>query len=133
MAFTDAGKPVMKVLIYLCLSLSALSAQAELRQFGQSPGNTSYYDTHTVIRTGNKVQVWTITEFRQREAAGFLSTRTHKELDCKSQEERSIQFMAYADSKGQGKVVGEVNESNAWQSIPPGTRNSRLLHMVCGD
>ena len=123
----------MKILLFLCLYLTALSAQAELRQFGQSPGNTSFFDTSTVHRSGNKVQVWTLTEFRERQAAGFLSTRTHKELDCKSQEERSIQFMAYADSKGKGKVVGEVNESNAWQSIPPGTRNSRLLHMVCGD
>jgi len=79
------------------------------------------------------VQVWTVTEFRQRQAAGFLSTRSHKELDCKSLQERTMQFMAFTESTGQGKTVGEVNEANTWESIQPGTRNSRLLHMVCGD
>jgi hypothetical protein len=125
--------PVMKAFICLWLSLIGCFAQAELRQFGQSPGNTSYYDTNTVHRTGNKVQVWTVTEFRQREAAGFLSTRSHKELDCKSLQERTMQFMAFTESKGKGKTVGEVNEANTWESVQPGTRNSRLLHMVCGD
>jgi hypothetical protein len=125
--------PVMKAFICLWLSLIASFAQAELRQFGQSTGNTSYYDTNTVNRTGNKVQVWTVTEFRQRQAAGFLSTRSHKELDCKSLQERTMQFMAFTESKGQGKTVGEVKEANTWESIQPGTRNSRLLHMVCSD
>jgi len=125
--------PVMKAFICLWLLLSACFAQAELRQFGQSPGNTSFYDTNTVNRTGNKVQVWTVTEFRQRQAAGFLSTRSHKELDCKNLQERTMQFMAFTESTGQGKTVGEVNEANTWESIQPGTRNSRLLHMVCGD
>ena len=125
--------PVMKAFICLWLSLIGCFAQAELRQFGQSPGNTSYYDTNTVHRTGNKVQVWTVTEFRQREAAGFLSTRSHKELDCKSLQERTMQFMAFTESKGKGKTVGEVNEANTWESVQPGTRNSRLLHMVCSD
>jgi len=123
----------MKAFICLWLSLSPCFAQAELRQFGQSPGNTSYYDTNTVNRTGNKVQVWTVTEFRQRQAAGFLSTRSHKELDCKNLQERTMQFMAFTESQGKGKSVGEVNEANTWESIQPGTRNSRLLHMVCGD
>jgi hypothetical protein len=125
--------PVMKAFICLWLSLIGCFAQAELRQFGQSPGNTSYYDTNTVHRTGNKVQVWTVTEFRQREAAGFLSTRSHKELDCKSLQERTMQFMAFTESKGKGKTVGAVNEANTWESVQPGTRNSRLMHMVCSD
>ena len=123
----------MKIIIGLLFMMSACAAQAELSQFGQSSGNTSYFDASSVKRSGTKVRVWTVTEFRQREKAGFLSTRSHKELDCKNLQERTLQFMAYAESKGQGKVVGEVSEANAWEDIVPGTRNSRLLHMVCGE
>lgn len=121
----------MKYLISLLLLSSAASAHADLKQFGQSRENTSYYEAATVKRSGTKVSVWTLTEFRQREKAGFLSTRSHKEIDCKNQQERTIQYMAYAENKGQGQVVGEINESNSWQDIAPGTRNSRLLLMVC--
>ena len=121
----------MKYLISLLLLTSAAGAHADLKQFGQSRENTSYYEAATVKRSGSKVSVWTLTEFRQREKAGFLSTRSHKEIDCKNQQERTIQYMAYAENKGQGQVVGEINEPNSWQDIAPGTRNSRLLLMVC--
>jgi len=123
----------MKYLISLVLLSCATVAHADLKQFGQSRENTSYYDASTVKRSGTKVSVWTLTEFRQREKAGFLSTRSHKEIDCKNQQERTIQYMAYAENKGQGQVVGEINEPNSWQDIASGTRNSRLLLMVCGN
>ena len=122
----------MKFITFLVLLFSAMAANAQLKQFGQSRENTSYYEASTVKRSGNKVSVWTLTEYRQREKAGFLSTRSHKEIDCKNDQERTLQFMAYAENKGQGQVVGDVSEPNAWQDIVPGTRNSRLLLMVCG-
>jgi len=123
----------MKYLLSLCLLICAVAAHAELKQFGQSRENTSYYDASTVKHSGGKVSVWTLTEYRQREKAGFLSTRSHKELDCKNQQERTLQFMAYAENKGQGAIVGDISEPNAWQDVVPGTRNSRLLAMVCGN
>jgi hypothetical protein len=122
----------MKNFISLVLLISSAAAHADLKQFGQSRENTSYYEAASAKRTGTKVSVWTLTEYRQPEKAGFLSTRSHKEIDCKSQQERTVQYIAYAENKGQGQVVGEINEANAWQDIAPGTRNSRLLQMVCG-
>jgi len=110
-----------------------VSAHADLKQYGLSRDNTSYFESSSVKRTGNKVSVWTLTEYRQPEKAGFLSTRSHKEIDCKNQQERTVQYIAYAENKGRGQVVGEINEPNAWQDIVSGTRNSRLLQMVCGD
>jgi len=121
----------MKHLISLLWMIGATGAHADLKLFGQSRENTSYYEAASVQRSGSVVRVWTLTDYRQREKAGFLSTRSHKELDCKNQQERSIQYMAYAENKGQGLVVGEIDEPNAWQDITPGTRYSRLLLMVC--
>jgi len=108
------------------------SAHAGLQQFGQSRDNTSYFESGTVKRSGGMVSVWTLTEYRERQKAGFLSTRSHKEIDCKNHQERTVQYLAYAKNKGLGQVVGEINEANSWQDIAPGTRNSRLLLMVCG-
>jgi hypothetical protein len=122
----------MKYLVSLLLLISGTAVHADLKQFGQSRENTSYYEATSVKRSGLVVSVWTLTEYRQREKAGFLSTRSHKELDCKKQQERTIQYIAYANNKGQGAAVGEINEPNAWQDVAPGTRNSRLLMMVCG-
>lgn len=123
----------MKYIVCILLLISTAAAQAGLQPYGQSRENTSYFEAESVKRSGNKVSVWTLTEYRQREKAGFLSTRSHKELDCKNQQERTVQYIAYAENKGQGAVVGEINEPNAWQDIAPGTRNSRLLQMVCAE
>lgn len=122
----------MKYLISFLLLISSAAAQAGLQQFGQSRENTSYFEASSVKHTGNQVRVWTLTEYRQVQTAGFLSTRSHKEMDCKKQQERTLQFLAYAENKGQGQVVAEINEPNAWEPIVSGTRNSRLLLMVCG-
>ena len=123
----------MKYFVCLLLLISATAAHAGLKMFGQSRENTSYYEAASVRRSANQVSLWTLTDYRQREKAGFLSTRSHKELDCKEQQERTLQYIAYAENKGQGQVVGEINEPNAWQDIVPGTRNSRLLQMVCAE
>jgi len=123
----------MKYFLSILLMITAASAQAELKQYGQSRENTSYFEAPSVKRSGSKVSVWTLTEYRQREKAGFLSTRSHKEIDCKNQQERTVQYVAYAENKGQGQVVGEINEPNSWQDIISGTRNSRLMMMVCGE
>jgi hypothetical protein len=123
----------MKFLTCLFFMMLTANAQAGLQQFGQSRENTSYYEAATVKHSGSKVSVWTLTEYRERQKAGFLSTRSHKEMDCKNQQERTVQYMAYAENKGQGQVVGEINEPNSWQDIAPGTRNSRLLLMICGN
>ncbi len=123
----------MKYFLSVLLLIVTASAQAGLKQYGQSRENTSYFDSASIKRSGTKVSVWTMTEYRQAEKAGFLSTRSHKEIDCKNQQERTVQYIAYAENKGQGQVVGEINEPNSWQDIVSGTRNSRLLLMVCGE
>jgi hypothetical protein len=122
----------MKYAVSLLLLTSAMTAHADFKLFGQSRENTSYYDADSIKRSGPMVSVWTLTEYRQAEKAGFLSTRSHKELDCKKQQDRTLQYIAYAENKGQGQVVGGINEPSDWQDIAPGTRNSRLLQMVCG-
>ena len=122
----------MKYAVSLLVLTSAMTAHADFKQFGQSRENTSYFDAASITRSGPKVRVWTLTEYRQAEKAGFLSTRSHKELGCKKQQDRTLQYIAYAENKGQGQVVGGINEPSDWQDIAPGTRNSRLLQMVCG-
>ncbi len=122
----------MKFLFSVLLLICSAAVQAGLQQFGQSRENTSYFEASSVKHSGTQVRVWTLTEYRQIQKAGFLSTRSHKEIDCKNQQERTLQFLAYAENKGQGQVVAEINEPNAWQPIVSGTRHSRLLMMVCG-
>jgi len=122
----------MKYLISVLLLISTAAVQAGLEQFGQSRENTSYFEASSVQHMGTQVRVWTLTEYRQIQKAGFLSTRSHKEMDCKNQQERTLQFLAYAENKGHGQVVAEINEPNAWQPIVSGTRNSRLWWRVCG-
>ena len=110
----------------LCLLLVSTSALAEdLFLLRKDADETSYYEPHTVRRTGQLVMAWVVTFKQDRKDSEYLT-----EFDCKRATYRQLALRVFASNS-------EVSSSDAvyvkWFAVPSSSQILGLLFKrVCG-
>ncbi len=102
------------------------------------PGlQTVYVDPDTIQREGNLVTIWQLTDFKwmQRSARGparFLSTKTHKQLDCRKKLVRLLAYTEFSLQMGTGIRVDGYVDRDRWLPVEPESINDALWQLACG-
>ena len=106
----------MKITITcLCLSVCAVSAQAEWLLYGDNGKAAFYYDPASVNTQQGRVTVLEMLDY-SFPLNRVLSAKTHKEFDCEKQKFRNS---------------GSDTPDEDWREAVQGTRNLELLQLLC--
>ena len=98
---------------------------------------TVFIDPDTIQREGNLVTVWQLTDFKwmqgsARGPARFLSTMTHKQIDCREKLVRLLAYKEFSLQMGTGIRVDGYVDKEHWLPIEPESINYALWQLACG-
>ena len=95
----------------------------------------SYADPATILKAGDKVKMWALTDFKTAIKNGgnpYLSKKTQHEYDCKESRWRLLEFSYYAENMGKGKLVYSENGPGDWEALMPGSGTRVRWKIACG-
>jgi hypothetical protein len=78
---------------------------------------TLYFDPETIHRNGIRVTLWQLTDLKWNNTTRFLSTKTHKEVDCEDPRVRVLQVMEFSPQMGTGWSKPDYIETGSWQPV----------------
>ena len=122
------------LITFLVLSSSPAYAEWILIDNGK-PGMTIYVNPDTIHRTGDRVKMWELFDFKKPEKmAGepHLSFKMHSEYDCTKEGKREGKVTFFSGNMGRGKVVYRNSAEHEWEPVPPGSVNHDLWEFACG-
>jgi hypothetical protein len=127
----------VKSLICVCLILCALISEATSAAWTKantSSAGTTYIDRDTILRAGDKVKVWELTDYDEVPVKQFpyLSTKRHSEYDCKEKKYRLISISSHSGHMGTGEVmITATNYSPKWEPLLPGSTGQLVMKLSC--
>ena len=127
----------MKLLIAALLAVFSTSVMAKWTEVGGSDTSTAYADFSTIRKSGDKVKMWNLMDFKVTQTGGngerYLSDAGQYEYDCKEETSRSLIFIWYSKNMGAGDVVWQSGNTHAeFQPIPPGSTGGTFFKLACG-
>jgi hypothetical protein len=121
----------MKKLFLFSLVMLAGSAWAEWVKYAEKDENTFYFDPATVRKDGNMRRVWELTNYKQRDKYGSISSRLRGEYDCKQERYRVLTISEHSEPMAGGSVTRQQYDGGPWADIPPGTISEVIFKVVC--
>lgn len=125
--------------VLLCgvgLSISAQS-QVTYRFIAEEPPRVKHFlDIDRIDGERTKAEdrrlIWRLTNLIERSPIGAMSTRTREEINCKSNEIRSILVVYYAGTGGAGQIIASLRAENLeWRPIAPGKLDASMAEWAC--
>ena len=126
----------MKLLIAALLAVFSTSVLAEWTEVDGNGDFTAYADRSTIRKSGNRVKMWDLTDFKvvkTVQGKSRLSGASQQEYDCKEETIKVLTFIWYSKNMGVGEVVyssGTMHE----EPIPmsPSSIGEALFKVACG-
>jgi len=115
----------------VCLSVFAISAQAEWQLYGDNGKAAFYYDPASVNTQQGRVTVLEMLDY-SFPLNRVLSAKTHKEFDCENQRFRNLSGEFFAGQLLSGeRISGSDTPDEHWRQAVQGTLNLELLTLLC--
>ncbi|MFM1826756.1 MAG: hypothetical protein RLY67_137 [Pseudomonadota bacterium] len=115
----------------------SLQAQVTYRFIAEEPPRVKHFlDIDRIdgerTKSEDRRLIWRLTNLIERSPIGAMSTRTREEINCKSNEIRSILVVSYAGTGGAGQIIASLRAENLdWRPIAPGKLDASLAEWAC--
>ncbi|MDV6345256.1 surface-adhesin E family protein [Nitrosomonas sp. Is37] len=125
-----------KILLALIIALTANTVMAGWSLVDESADGsvTIYADFDTIQKTGDKIKMWSLGDFKAEKETGgvkFLSSKYQKEYNCKLGLVRMLSFTLFSSNMGEGKIVHSDNEPDKWAPVSGGRIGETLWRIAC--
>ena len=129
----------MKKILILLLLMVSTNVFAEWTLVSKSEDDimTDYLDFKTIRRKGNKVNIWSLTDFKtvQTPIAGheFLSAVQYLEYDCENETRRQLDAITYSGNMRRGGEIDSIRNAKVEAiSIQPESGDHFIMNIICG-
>ena len=118
--------------------LSSIPAYAEWVAIASSEtqgGYTIYVDPDTLLRKGNLVKIWTLSDYKVAQGpmgSSWISIKVLDEYDCTEQQFRILASYAYAEPMGTGEIVYSDSDLGKWIPVVPDSVGQAMWKAACG-
>ncbi len=119
----------MKKLVPLLLLMTCCSALAEWTKVAANARAEFFINFETLREQGDTVRVWVLINDVEK----GTSLKNLEERDCKNNQWRIIQSIAYSKHFGEGEPVrsGTVNEKESWREIAAESIAATKQKIIC--
>ncbi len=123
-----------KLLAVLILNVLSMSAMADWIKVTEDRLVTTYADPSTILKTGNKVQMWSMADFKTVQAVAenkYLSAKSQQEFDCQNETLTMLGYSWFSGNMGTGQAAVSNSNRGEPRSIPPRSPGEILWKMAC--
>ena len=128
-----------KLLLILMLAVVSSSAMAEWVEAdtNRRVGLTTYADPTTIRKSGNKVEMWVLYDYKTARTSArkpFMSIKGQWRYDCKEEQQQPIYEILLGENMGKGEVSGKsiYKESVKWLPVSPESIGMVYWKLACG-
>jgi len=121
------------LLFFISIFYTTLNAQS-LSKVSENPEATFYVRTDSLKRSGNSVDFWQVTDFKQpklnKKGESYLSMAQHLIIDCSASTQNLVFVKVFSSNMLAGKMIasGSLSQRNP---IPFGTSLELIKNFVC--
>jgi hypothetical protein len=126
---------VKRAFLMVLLSAACGDAMAGWIRIGGNEYVGTYVDLITMRKTGSKVKMATLVDFKTVITNGGYprkSSRSEHEYDCKENKWRLLGYSYHSGNMGKGEAVYSENEQGSWQTVMPGSEAQARWDAACG-
>lgn len=123
-----------KTILMFLLAFVSGSALAAWARVGGTEDFGAYADLATIHRTGSKVKMWQLLDYKAVQSmsgSSYLSVKSQYEFDCKEYQFRELYLSLYSEKMGGGEVVVSGSGAIQWLPVPPETIIKVLWQSAC--
>jgi hypothetical protein len=120
----------MKPLILLLLLVNA-SAWAEWIKIDETDRTVIYIDPERIQKNAQFPTAWQLSDYKQANKRGVLSSQNLIEFDCKEKRRRTLAFTSHSENMAEGKVIFKNLKSGQWRPVPHDSVAEQLMNMAC--
>jgi hypothetical protein len=128
-----------KLLLTLMLAVVSSSAVAEWVEAdtSRSIGLTAYTDPTTIRKSGNKVEMWVLYDYKTAQTNArkpYMSIKGQWRYDCTEKLQQPIYEIKLSENMGKGEVIGKTiyKESVKWLPVSPDSVGMVYWKLACG-
>ncbi len=128
-----------KAILMMLLAVVSSSAMAEWVYVtatgtkAEAEAFTAYADPATIRKTGNRVKMWSLYDYKMVQEPGVISAKQKNEYNCKKKQSRQLFLSAYSGHMTDGETVLIHNEpDDHWKRAPLGSVLEAVLEFACG-
>lgn len=124
--------PTRLILMMLLVVVSG-SAAAGWVEVGsnEAEGITVYTNPGTIRKVGNKVKMWSLSNYDTYQESVGKSMKNLDEYDCKEERARVLHFSSHSENMGGGRVVATATGPDSWTPISPDSIGAILWKFAC--
>ena len=121
-----------RLLLILILTVLNSSAIAEWVEAGRSKDSIVYYDPLTIRKSGSKVIIWSLHDYKTaRGQVKYRSVTLESEYDCIKKQSRRLFISFYQKNMGAGTSIRKDIEPHSWLPIATGTIRESIWKIAC--
>lgn len=127
-----SGNEMKRLLLILILTVMSGSAIAEWAEAGKNKDFIVYYDPATIRKSGNKVKIWSLHDYKTaRGQVEYMSVTLESEYDCIKKQSRRLFLSFYQKNMGSGTTIRKDIEPSSWLPVTPGTIKESMWKVAC--
>lgn len=126
-------------IILMMLAIVSSSTMAEWVEVDTSRrvGLTAYADLTTIRKSGNKVEMWVLYDYKMAQTNArkpYMSIKGQWRYDCKEEQQQPIYEILLSKNMGKGEVIAKAiyKESVKWLFISPESVGMVYWKLACG-
>ena len=103
-------KKLLLVVMLFVMSSNVIAGWTEV-DTSNSIGLTAYADPATINRSGSKVEMWVLYDYKTVQTNArkpYMSIRGQWRYDCKEKKEQPIYEILLSENMGRGEVIGKA-------------------------
>ena len=120
----------MKPLILLLLLLNA-PAWAEWLKIDETDRTVIYVDPERIQKNAQFPTAWQLSDYKQPNSRGVLSSQILVEFDCKAKRRRTLAFTSHSENMAEGKVKFKSLKTGQWHAVAHDSVAEQLIEMAC--
>ena len=121
-------------IVTLAFKSTNVFAAFEVALFSKT-GNYTYVDPNTIRKNGNKVTMWTMTDYKKEEVFENKAVKSQKsfyEYECKKKQMRLLISTFHSEHIGGGEIVMTIPQEQDITPVPSGSTGEVMWKIACG-
>ena len=121
-------KKLLTLLFSILISFNSYGEWVKVTESIDS--NVFYVETNTIREKNGYVYFWYMTDYLIPSDSGVMSTQSYIQGDCNLKRDKTLAFLYYKKSMGNGESTS-YTPPDKWHYSPPSSAFSYVLNYVC--
>jgi hypothetical protein len=121
----------IKILSLILLLVLSLSSKAEWEKLEETPTAVIYIDHERIAKNAQFPTVWMLSDFKEKNKRGVLSTQVLNEFNCEDKMRRTIAFTSHKENMAGGKAIFKSLAAGNWHAINEDSVAYKMMHLAC--